>query len=234
MRRSLVYGVAGAALGLAFVLTLVGAGDDPDALTNGQAFVLGIVQGITELLPISSSGHLILVPWAAEWTFLENDRFNQTFDVALHLGTLVAVASYFWRDIVRLGRAFGASVARRRIDTPDQRIAWFVLVATIPAGMTASWARTSSRTSSATLADRDPPRGRRDPPLVGRPRAASGRWETSGSGMRSPWASRRRLRSPRRVPLRDHDHRRPADAPRPGRRGALRSCSCCPRCCPSS
>ena len=137
MRRSLVYGVAGAALGLAFVLTLVGAGDDPDALTNGQAFVLGIVQGITELLPISSSGHLILVPWAAEWTFLEeNDRFNQTFDVALHLGTLVAVAGYFWRDIVRLGRAFGASVARRRIDTPDQRIAWFVLVATIPAGMT--------------------------------------------------------------------------------------------------
>jgi undecaprenyl-diphosphatase len=131
-----VYSVAGAALGLAVVLTLLGAADDPDALTNGQALVLGIVQGLTELLPISSSGHLILVPWAADWTYLkENDRFNQTFDVALHLGTLVAVAAYFWADIVRLVAAFGRSVGRRRIDTADERIAWFVLVATIPAGI---------------------------------------------------------------------------------------------------
>ena len=136
MRRSLVYGAAAAALGLACILTLVGAGDDPDALTNAQALVLGTVQGLTELLPISSSGHLILVPWAAEWTYLEkNDRFNQTFDVALHLGTLVAVGAYFWSDLVRLIRAFGGSVRRRRIETPDERIAWFVLVATIPAGV---------------------------------------------------------------------------------------------------
>ena len=136
MRRSLVYGAAAAALGLACLLTLVGAGDDPDALTNAQALVLGIVQGLTELLPISSSGHLILVPWGAEWTYLEeNDRFNQTFDVALHLGTLVAVAAYFWSDIVRLIGAFGGSVRHRRIETADERIAWFVLVATIPAGL---------------------------------------------------------------------------------------------------
>ena len=136
MRRSVVYAVAGAALALAAVLTLAGVADDPDALTNGQAFVLGIVQGLTELLPISSSGHLILVPWGAEWTYLEeNDRFNQTFDVALHLGTLVAVAAYFWRDIVRLVRAWLRTLGRRRIETPDERIAWFVLVATIPAGV---------------------------------------------------------------------------------------------------
>lgn len=136
MRRSVVFSVAGAALGLALVLTLAGVGDDPAALTNGQALVLGLVQGLTELLPISSSGHLILVPWAAEWSYLEeNDRFNQTFDVALHLGTLVAVAAYFWSDFVRLVRAWVTSVARRSIDTPDERIAWFVVVATIPAGL---------------------------------------------------------------------------------------------------
>ena len=136
MRRTVVFSVAGAALGLALVLTLVGVGDNEDALTNGQALVLGLVQGLTELLPISSSGHLILVPWAAEWTYLEeNDRFNQTFDVALHLGTLVAVAAYFWADVVRLVRAWLDSVSRRAVDTPDERIAWFVLVATIPAGL---------------------------------------------------------------------------------------------------
>jgi len=136
VRRSVVFSVAGAALGLAVVLTLLGVGDDPAALTNGQALVLGVVQGLTELLPISSSGHLILVPWAAEWTYLEqNDRFNQTFDVALHLGTLVAVAAYFWSDFVRLLRALLGSVARRRIASNDERIAWFVIVATIPAGL---------------------------------------------------------------------------------------------------
>jgi undecaprenyl-diphosphatase len=136
VRRSVVFSVAGAALGLAVVLTLAGVGDSDTALTNGQALVLGVVQGLTELLPISSSGHLILVPWAAEWTYLEeNDRFNQTFDVALHLGTLVAVAAYFWSDFIRLVRAWLGSLARRGISSSDERIAWFVIVATIPAGL---------------------------------------------------------------------------------------------------
>lgn len=136
MRRSLVYGAAGATLTLAAALTLLGIGDDPAALANWQALVLGVVQGATELLPISSSGHLTLVPWAAGWTFLEqNDRFHQTFDVALHLGTLVAVGSYFWRDVVRLLRAWLGTLSRRRIRTADERIAWFVVVATIPAGV---------------------------------------------------------------------------------------------------
>ena len=136
VRRSVVYSVAGASLGLALVLTVLGVADDPAALTNGQAFVLGVVQGLTELLPISSSAHLILVPWASDWTYLqENDRFNQTFDVALHLGTLVAVAAYFWGEVVRLVTALARSVGKRRIETPDERIGWFVVVATIPAGV---------------------------------------------------------------------------------------------------
>jgi undecaprenyl-diphosphatase len=136
VRRSLVYSVAGAALGLALVLTLLGVGDDPQALTNAQALVLGVVQGLTELLPVSSSGHLILVPWVSDWTYLqEHDLFNQTFDVALHLGTLVAVLAYFWGDAVRLLRAWLGSLARRSASTADERLAWLIVIATIPAAL---------------------------------------------------------------------------------------------------
>ena len=98
--------------------------------------MLGLVQGATELLPISSSGHLILVPWLGDWEYLkENDAFNQTFDVALHLGTLVAVVAYFREDIVRARAAFFGPLRRRRIETADERIAWFVVVATVPAAI---------------------------------------------------------------------------------------------------
>ena len=118
------------------VLALFGVGEVDGALPDWQAFVLGIVQGLTELLPISSSGHLILVPWLGEWTFLEqHDAFNQTFDVALHLGTLVAVVAYFRRDIAELAVALLGSIARRRIRTPAERIAWVVAVATVPAAL---------------------------------------------------------------------------------------------------
>ena len=136
MRRAVVLLVAGAALALAFVLALSGVGDDPDKLTNWQAFVLGVVQGATELLPISSSGHLILVPWLFDWTYLEqNDAFNQTFDVALHLGTCIAVGAYFWRDVVELVAAWLGTLRRRSISTPTERLAWAIVVATIPAGL---------------------------------------------------------------------------------------------------
>ena len=180
--------------GVAVVLTLLGVGDDPAALTDGQAFVLGIVQGLTELLPISSSGHLILVPWAADWTYLEqHDRFNQTFDVALHLGTLVAVGAYFWSDIVRLVSAWvalgRATAASRR---PTSASPGSCSSRRFPPASSASRARMQSPTTSAN-------RGRSSsscPPArcfsTGRTdRRNRARWATSASARRSSWASPR-------------------------------------------
>jgi undecaprenyl-diphosphatase len=99
-----------------------------------EALLLGIVQGLTEFLPISSSGHLILVPWLQDYTFLEdNESFNKTFDVALHAGTLIAAISYFRREVVRFTVAFVRSLRARAIETVDERIALAIALGTVPA-----------------------------------------------------------------------------------------------------
>jgi undecaprenyl-diphosphatase len=135
--RTTAIGLAVVAVAAALLLAALRVGEEPGALSNWQALVLGLVQGATELLPISSSGHLILVPWLAEWQYLiEDDRFNQTFDVALHVGTLLAVVTYFRHDIARLAVAFWGSLRRRRIEGADERIAWFIAAATVPAAIT--------------------------------------------------------------------------------------------------
>jgi undecaprenyl-diphosphatase len=134
--RAAAIGLAALLAAVALVLAALRVGEKAGALSNWQALVLGLVQGATELLPISSSGHLILVPWLADWQYLkENDHFNQTFDVALHLGTLVAVVAYFRHDIVRLVQAFVRSVRHRRIEGADERTAWFIAAATVPAAL---------------------------------------------------------------------------------------------------
>lgn len=117
-------------------IAATGAGSDPAKVTNWQALVLGVVQGITEFLPISSSGHLILVPWLFNWHYLgDHPAFNKTFDVSLHLGTLIAVVVYFHSELWVLLKAWWASLRRRAIDSPEERLAWFILVATVPAAL---------------------------------------------------------------------------------------------------
>ena len=97
-----------------------------------QAAAIGIVQGLTEFLPISSSAHLIVLRRLLGW----DDPFlnSAEFDVMLHLGTLAALLVYFWRDLWRLALAGAASLAERRIgDDVDRRLAWLLAVTVIPA-----------------------------------------------------------------------------------------------------
>ncbi len=98
-----------------------------------QAIVLGVVQGLTEFLPVSSSGHLLL----GQYFFgLDQDRFGLSFDVALHMGTLVAVVSYFWRDLLRMASAFFRSFAHRDLaNDADQRMAYLIIASTVPAAL---------------------------------------------------------------------------------------------------
>lgn len=99
-----------------------------------QAIVLGIVQGLAEFIPISSSAHLIIVPWLFGWNnpVLE----SLTFDVALHIGTLLALLWFFAPEWVRLIRAGIASLVERKIgDDTDRRLAWLIVIGTIPGGI---------------------------------------------------------------------------------------------------
>ncbi len=93
-----------------------------------HALALGILQGLTELLPISSSGHLIIVPWLLGWP-----AHSLTFDVALHMGTLLAIVGYFWRDWTVLFRAGLDSIRERNLSGPPERLLfWLILLGCIP------------------------------------------------------------------------------------------------------
>ena len=95
-----------------------------------HAAVLGTLQGLTEILPISSSAHLILVPWFFGWP-----ESGLTFDVALHLGTLIALCLYFWRDIIELAINFFAGAVGRRLHAPADRLPFYIIAGTIPAAI---------------------------------------------------------------------------------------------------
>src|SRR3990172_9018564 len=97
-----------------------------------QSLVLGVVQGGTEFIPISSTAHLILVPWLLGWKFDPKVAF--VFNVLLQLGTVAAVIAYFWKDLTEIARATLAGlVARRPFAAPKARLGWFIVLATVPA-----------------------------------------------------------------------------------------------------
>lgn len=104
-------------------------------MTILQSIVLGLTQGATEFAPVSSSGHLIVVPWLFDWSILNDPALNKTFDVALHVGTLIGAVVYFRRDLWRYLTAWFRSVARRRVEGTDERLAWALVIGTIPGAL---------------------------------------------------------------------------------------------------
>ena len=97
-------------------------------MTLFQAIILGAVQGLTEFLPISSSGHLNVFPWLFGW-----EKLSEGMDVALHIGTLLALVIFFFKDWVRLLYAGYRQVVKKK-DSSDGRMFWYLVIATIPAG----------------------------------------------------------------------------------------------------
>ena len=101
-------------------------------MTIFQALVLGVIQGLTEYIPVSSTAHLILVPWLLGWDF--DPAAKEVFIILVQWGTLVGVVVYFWRDIWQITRAVLSGLAKRQpFGTFEARLGWLVIVATVPA-----------------------------------------------------------------------------------------------------
>ena len=101
-------------------------------MTIFQAIILGIVQGLTEFLPISSSAHLVITPYLLGWKF--DPDINFIFDVLVQMGTLVAVIAYFWDDLVGIARDFLVCLWQRQpFKLPRARLGWYIIIATLPA-----------------------------------------------------------------------------------------------------
>ena len=110
-------------------------------LTYSQAFILGLVQGLTELFPISSLGHSVLIPALLQWQLDEHAQFFVVFLVATHLATALVLLAFFWKDWMKVIHGFfklaEGLIVRRKLETHDTyaRLSWLLILATVPAGL---------------------------------------------------------------------------------------------------
>ena len=106
-------------------------------ISYGQAIVLGLLQGFSELFPISSLGHSVILPQLLGWNIHQNDPYFITFLVATHLATALVLLGFFWSDWVRIVKGLGRSLRDRGIDPADTdaKLAWLLIIGTIPAGI---------------------------------------------------------------------------------------------------
>ena len=108
-----------------------------EPITYGQAILLGLLQGFSELFPISSLGHSVILPQLLGWDIHQNDDYFITFLVATHLATALVLLGFFWDDWVRIVRGMWRSLVERQVapDNPEARLGWLLVVGTIPAGL---------------------------------------------------------------------------------------------------
>src|ERR1700691_2343507 len=110
------------------------------ALSYFEAIGLGALRGVTELFPLSSLGRTVLFPTLFGWNQLvdaqaQKESFWVPFVVALHVGSALGLLAYYWRDWVKIVRAFFRTLGTRRIEASDERLAWLIIVASVPAGV---------------------------------------------------------------------------------------------------
>jgi len=106
-------------------------------ISYGQAVALGLLQGVSELFPVSSLGHSVILPKLVGWKIHQNDSFFITFLVATHFATALVLLGFFWRDWVRIVKGIARSLRQREIraDDTDAKLGWLLVVGTIPAGI---------------------------------------------------------------------------------------------------
>ncbi len=111
-----------------------------EPLSYFQAIILGLLQGVTELFPVSSLGHTVLFPSLFGWDSLvkaqsQSESFWLAFVVMLHVGSALGLLAYYWRDWLAIIKAFFATLGKRRAETPTERLAWLIISASIPTGL---------------------------------------------------------------------------------------------------
>ena len=110
-------------------------------LTYLEAAVVGLIQGVSELFPVSSLGHNVLIPaliggsWASDLNVSKANSPYLAFIVGMHVATAIALLIYFWRDWIRIIGGFLTSIRDRKVRTQDQKLAWMIILATIPVGL---------------------------------------------------------------------------------------------------
>src|SRR5215470_11876965 len=110
-------------------------------ITFLEASVVGLIQGVSELFPVSSLGHNVLIPalvggsWGSDLNVAKPESPYLAFVVGLHVATAIGITAYFWRDWIRIIGGFFTSIARMEVKTTDQKLAWMIVLATIPVGL---------------------------------------------------------------------------------------------------